>query len=160
MQWSIIAKVLSRVLNLLLNVRETVIDFLQFGLVRLYILADCGEIVLDLSQLVGVSPIVSSHTLEVSTQDGLLSRNLLECAGGVILESLQHGSELGQFLANFSSIGSGLLQMGSPLFAAFSLIFANLQLVGNTLNLQLPLLLADIGVDDGVLLHLSLHLTS
>jgi hypothetical protein len=32
--------------------------------------------------------------------------------------------------------------------------------VGNTLNLQLPLLLADIGVNDGVLLHLSLHLTS
>ena len=67
MQWSIIAKVLSRVLNLLLNVRKTVIDFLQFSLMRLYILADRGEIVLDLSQLVGVSPIVSSHTLEVST---------------------------------------------------------------------------------------------
>ena len=125
----------------------------------LHILANRGEIVLDLSQLVSVSPIVTGHALEVSTQDGLLSGNLLKCSGGIILESLQHGSELGQFLANFSSIGSGLLQMGSPLFAALTLVLSNLELVGNAFNLQLPLLLADVGVNDGVLLHFGFHLT-
>ena len=126
----------------------------------LYILANRGEIVLDFSKLVGVSPIVSSHALEVSTQDGFLSGNLLECSGCIVLESLKHGSELWQFLANFTGIVSSLLQMSSPFFAAFTLILANLQLVGNAFNLQLPFLFANVGVDDGILLHFSFHFTS
>ena len=48
--------------------------------------------------------------------------------------------------------------MRAPFFTAF-LDLTKLQLVGDTLNLELPLLLADVGLNHGVLSHIGFKLT-
>ena len=53
----------------------------------------------------------------------------------------------------------GLLQVRSPLLSALSNL-AELELVGNVLDLKLPLLLANVRLDDGILCVLSLHVLS
>lgn len=47
--------------------------------------------------------------------------------------------------------------MGSPLLTVGG-ILVDLELVGDTLDLELPLLLTNAGLDDSVLLHIGLHL--
>lgn len=78
-----------------MNVFEAVVDFLQFGVQSLDVLAHGGEIGLDLPQLVGVCAVIAGHALEVSAEDAFLPADSFESLGGVVLKSFKLYSGVG-----------------------------------------------------------------
>lgn len=86
---------LASIVNLTLHSLESVVDFLQFSLETLNVLAHGREAVLDVSQLVGVGAVVTSHSLEVSRENGFLATDLIEGTAGVILETFELAAHLG-----------------------------------------------------------------
>ena len=69
---SVVRELLASVIDLALHCRQAIIDLLKLRLQALHILAHSSEAVLDVSQLVSVSPVVSRHALEVSRQNRFL----------------------------------------------------------------------------------------
>ena len=150
---------LASVVNLALNGGQAVVDLLELGLEVLHVLAHRGEARLDVSQRVRVRAVVTSHALEVAGEDALLARDLVERAARVVLQPLQLAAHLGQGAAHLPGERLRLLEVGAPLLAALADL-AQLELVGDSLDFELPLLLADVRLDDGLLRVLGLQLAS
>ena len=70
---SVVGELFTRIVNLALDVSKTIVDFLKFSFESLNILADSGETSLDFSKSISVSTVVTSHSLEVSGEDTLLT---------------------------------------------------------------------------------------
>ena len=92
---SVVRELLARVVNLALHSGQAIIDLLQLRLQVLHVLANSSEAVLNVSELVCVSPVVSRHALEVSRQDRFFSRDFLEGSRSIVLQSLQLAANLG-----------------------------------------------------------------
>lgn len=69
----VVAELLARVVNLLVDVVQSVVNFLQFTFQVLHVLRNGVEVRLDVAQLFRVRPIVTSHSLEVTRQNLLLA---------------------------------------------------------------------------------------
>lgn len=104
-----------------------------------------------------MSSIVTSHSLEAPRENAFLACNLFERLRRFILKSFKLAADLWQGVLNILGILLGLLKMAAPFFAIRN-VRVNLKLVSNLLDLNLPLLLADVTLDNRILLHFSLHL--
>ena len=139
----IIRELLASVVDLALDGGKTIIDLLELSFEVLDILAHCGEAGLNVSEGVGVRTVVSSHALEVAREDALLARDLVQSSARVILEPLKLAAHLGKRASHLLGEDLGLLEMRTPLFSTFA-DFAQLELVRDSFDLKLPLLLRNV----------------
>ena len=90
-----------------------------------------------------MSPIVSSHTLEVAREDALLARDLVQSSARVVLEPLKLAAHLGKRASHLLGENLGLLEMRAPLFSTLA-DFAKLELMSDSFNFKLPLFLRNV----------------
>lgn len=69
----VVAELLARVVNLLVDIVQSVVNFLQFTFQVLHVLRNRVEIRLNVAQLFRVRTIVTRHSLEVTRQNLLFA---------------------------------------------------------------------------------------
>ena len=104
-----------------------------------------------------MSTVVTGLALEGATQQSLLSRNLVQSLGGLLLKALELDPNIWESGLDVSCVLLGLLQVGAPC-VLISSVLVDLQFVGHTLNFDLPLLCGDGRMNNRILGHVSLHL--
>lgn len=157
MQGRVVTEGLARVIDLALIALKFFVNLSELLLKLLHVLADSRELILNIPEVFAMSSVVTSHALEAPRENAFLACNPLKRFRCFILESLKLAAYLWQGIFNVLSVLLRLLKMAAPLLAICN-IWVNLKLVSNLLDLDLPLLLADVALDDRILLHLSLHL--
>jgi hypothetical protein len=100
------------------------------------------EIILNVSEVVSVMSVVTGHSLEASGKKRLLLRDLLKSLGNIVRESFKFVSNIWKSSLYAVSILLSLIKMASPLLSVGSNL-THSELVGDSLNLKLPLLSAD-----------------
>jgi hypothetical protein len=102
---------LACVIDLLLNLGESLVDVCQF---RFHVLdsAGCGiEGGLDLTELIRMSAVITCHALEALGKKTLFLGNALESAGDLIREALEFDPHVWQSPADLVSVLLGLVKM-------------------------------------------------
>jgi len=90
----IVWELLASVINFALDLLNAFINFWKFCFESFNIFAYSSEASLDFSKLVGVSAVITSHSLEISREDTFFARYLLKSTGCIVLKSFELASNL------------------------------------------------------------------
>jgi hypothetical protein len=104
-----------------------------------------------------VSSVVTSLTLEGSTQQTFFLCDFIQGLLSFVLQSFELHSDFGQLRFNLVGILLSLVQMTAPCVIVRA-CFVNFQLVRNAFYFNLPLFLCDIGLNNSISSHISFHL--